>query len=117
MQGWQGGCSIPWQTKWRATGTLLRLTRPEDLLSVSLHLGNFLARNPAGYQQSQTSSTFSFKSSPARRNTPATMSSLRRVASYSTRSEEHTSELQSPVHLVCRLLLEKKKKKKKKKQT
>src|SRR5574344_1237667 len=27
----------------------------------------------------------------------------------STRSEEHTSELQSPDHLVCRLLLEKKK--------
>src|SRR4051794_41337051 len=26
----------------------------------------------------------------------------------SERSEEHTSELQSPVHLVCRLLLEKK---------
>src|SRR5687768_17710014 len=32
------------------------------------------------------------------------------------RSEEHTSELQSRLHLVCRLLLEKKKKKKKKKQ-
>src|SRR5262245_62305143 len=30
------------------------------------------------------------------------------------RSEEHTSELQSLRHLVCRLLLEKKKKKKKK---
>src|SRR5256885_5259728 len=29
----------------------------------------------------------------------------------STRSEEHTSELQSPCNLVCRLLLEKKKKK------
>src|SRR5258708_39479057 len=29
------------------------------------------------------------------------------------RSEEHTSELQSPDHLVCRLLLEKKKKKRK----
>src|SRR5690554_7146832 len=29
------------------------------------------------------------------------------------RSEEHTSELQSRPHLVCRLLLEKKKKKKK----
>src|SRR5690348_12269098 len=28
-----------------------------------------------------------------------------------SRSEEHTSELQSPVHLVCRLLLEKKNKK------
>src|SRR2546426_6169202 len=32
------------------------------------------------------------------------------------RSEEHTSELQSPCNLVCRLLLEKKKKKKKKRQ-
>src|SRR2546426_1748690 len=36
-------------------------------------------------------------------STPATSSS-------STRSEEHTSELQSPCNLVCRLLLEKKKK-------
>src|SRR5207244_11979894 len=35
-------------------------------------------------------------------------------ASSAIRSEEHTSELQSPDHLVCRLLLEKKKKKKKK---
>src|SRR5690348_13715292 len=31
-------------------------------------------------------------------------------AAVGIRSEEHTSELQSPVHLVCRLLLEKKKK-------
>src|SRR5256885_11326614 len=30
-------------------------------------------------------------------------------ASSATRSEEHTSELQSPCNLVCRLLLEKKK--------
>src|SRR5207244_13541251 len=29
---------------------------------------------------------------------------------FALRSEEHTSELQSPDHLVCRLLLEKKKK-------
>src|SRR5438552_13619888 len=34
-----------------------------------------------------------------------TISSMRKI-----RSEEHTSELQSPDHLVCRLLLEKKKK-------
>src|SRR5688572_31670492 len=33
-----------------------------------------------------------------------------------TRSEEHTSELQSQSNLVCRLLLEKKKKKQKKKE-
>src|SRR5438552_10176366 len=31
-------------------------------------------------------------------------------AIHSGKSEEHTSELQSPDHLVCRLLLEKKKK-------
>src|SRR5256885_5684236 len=32
------------------------------------------------------------------------------LAAPGTRSEEHTSELQSPCNLVCRLLLEKKKK-------
>src|SRR3989449_6804832 len=36
-----------------------------------------------------------------------------RAAGKRDRSEEHTSELQSRLHLVCRLLLEKKKKKKK----
>src|SRR2546426_9214862 len=36
----------------------------------------------------------------------------RRLGSEGYRSEEHTSELQSPCNLVCRLLLEKKKKKK-----
>src|SRR5438876_9133200 len=45
--------------------------------------------------------------------TPTTpIAPTRPVLKYSTparRSEEHTSELQSPVHLVCRLLLEKKK--------
>src|SRR5258708_31766790 len=35
-----------------------------------------------------------------------------RRRSAAVRSEEHTSELQSPDHLVCRLLLEKKKKNK-----
>src|SRR5258708_31092939 len=36
----------------------------------------------------------------------------RGAAGRTTRSEGHTSELQSPDHLVCRLLLEKKKKRK-----
>src|SRR5437762_5213585 len=36
-------------------------------------------------------------------------------AGHRRRSEEHTSELQSPMYLVCRLLLEKKKKKTKSK--
>src|SRR4051794_8995645 len=50
------------------------------------------------------------KSSPT---SSVTMARLRPANCRSaTRSEEHTSELQSPVHLVCRLLLEKKKNKK-----
>src|SRR2546429_5909551 len=36
-------------------------------------------------------------------------STAKRLPSPPTRSEEHTSELQSRLHLVCRLLLEKKK--------
>src|SRR5688500_19418532 len=43
---------------------------------------------------------------------PKSLVALRRAtsgASPASRSEEHTSELQSPCNLVCRLLLEKKK--------
>src|SRR5437879_10994197 len=40
-----------------------------------------------------------------------------RYTQQASRSEEHTSELQSPMYLVCRLLLEKKKKKNTKKNT
>src|SRR5437762_9300361 len=49
---------------------------------------------------------------------PAVMERVKRleesghIAGYHARSEEHTSELQSPMYLVCRLLLEKKKTKK-----
>src|SRR5437879_12467641 len=39
---------------------------------------------------------------------PATLA--HRLQHTAARSEEHTSELQSPMYLVCRLLLEKKKK-------
>src|SRR2546426_8888253 len=39
------------------------------------------------------------------------VSQLAREDTAALRSEEHTSELQSPCNLVCRLLLEKKKKK------
>src|SRR2546426_5617843 len=41
---------------------------------------------------------------------PAAFPRQRVNAAGSSRSEEHTSELQSPCNLVCRLLLEKKKK-------
>src|SRR5205807_2913994 len=50
-------------------------------------------------------------------NSPSKLySQFRRTLEYN-RSEEHTSELQSPCNLVCRLLLEKKKKKTKKNTT
>src|SRR5438876_3200160 len=55
-------------------------------------------------------STRSFSASTGRRRRWCGGSSRRNGRSRSTRSEEHTSELQSPVHLVCRLLLEKKNK-------
>src|SRR5437763_11913087 len=54
----------------------------------------------------------------ARRDLPATAESVSRGGAdiivrinrpWRQRSEEHTSELQSPMYLVCRLLLEKKK--------
>src|SRR6266566_6524474 len=51
-----------------------------------------------------------FRSSPARaRRAPSPCCRATRTW---RRSEEHTSELQSPCNLVCRLLLEKKKNKK-----
>src|SRR2546422_3845367 len=43
--------------------------------------------------------------------TAAAVISLGVLVASCSRSEEHTSELQSRLHLVCRLLLEKKKKK------
>src|SRR2546422_2084204 len=58
-----------------------------------------------------------WRHSDARRSRPwdaehaATLPQRANVARPRVRSEEHTSELQSRLHLVCRLLLEKKKKK------
>src|SRR5258708_11505422 len=47
--------------------------------------------------------------SPPCRGASCAASAQSRVDAAQDRSEEHTSELQSPDHLVCRLLLEKKK--------
>src|SRR2546425_4090388 len=49
-------------------------------------------------------------SSHIRPTSPATLDCALRCESFQSRSEEHTSELQSLAYLVCRLLLEKKKK-------
>src|SRR5256885_3129597 len=55
----------------------------------------------------------SSRTSPSRSSVPRAIATTRfsRIRRWrSSRSEEHTSELQSPCNLVCRLLLEKKKK-------
>src|SRR2546422_6287177 len=54
------------------------------------------------------------RTGPGRRAPPWCARICSPAAPDGRRSEEHTSELQSRLHLVCRLLLEKKKKKKRK---
>src|SRR2546426_6382129 len=61
-----------------------------------------------------TTPKVTFVQTALRNHTPTTTrSSASARSGWFMRSEEHTSELQSPCNLVCRLLLEKKKKKKK----
>src|SRR5437899_5202456 len=71
------------------------------------------ARSGSGGGPNQRSFAASAATSPTTAITGVGMSSESSRASSSSapRSEEHTSELQSLRHLVCRLLLEKKKKK------
>src|SRR4051812_49895518 len=63
---------------------------------------------------SATTSPSSFATATVRPSVPTPAErGISRLTLHSVRSEEHTSELQSHVNLVCRLLLEKKKTKKK----
>src|SRR5437763_10381463 len=61
-------------------------------------------RSPARSTTAAASPTCPFLPTPWRRAAAPT----RRSSPTAARSEEHTSELQSPMYLVCRLLLEKK---------
>src|SRR2546430_12028809 len=73
--------------------------------SAALLLGRFGAKPPSS--PTPVASPFSF-SSPL--SVWKTSEATRRADEKFSRSEEHTSELQSQSNLVCRLLLEKKKK-------
>src|SRR5438876_11192394 len=81
---------------------------PSSTAIYTLSLHDALPISPS----SATSSTPSPRTNmgPTRAYTPsnASVAGGTSGAEGSRRSEEHTSELQSPVHLVCRLLLEKK---------
>src|SRR2546429_7359890 len=59
--------------------------------------------------RSPSSRSWTWSRRRATRSTPCTPARAPSPTRSSHRSEEHTSELQSRLHLVCRLLLEKKK--------
>src|SRR5947208_11340629 len=80
----------------------LNATATPEIYTLSLH--DALPICPAAPSGSATRSRTSWRCAGAGRTCTASISSAR-----PRRSEEHTSELQSPDHLVCRLLLEKKK--------
>src|SRR5438876_5791758 len=67
----------------------------------------FRSSSPAAALTGASSSSTPRPARTAGRSPPPPRRATR--AGRGSRSEEHTSELQSPVHLVCRLLLEKKK--------
>src|SRR3989454_2621654 len=71
--------------------------------------GNHSIRNARHYSSGGGKSTTAKVSRPEAETLSEAASRARRTDSFQ-RSEEHTSELQSPCNLVCRLLLEKKKK-------
>src|SRR5207248_11223137 len=91
----------------------LPATPPTDIYTLSLHdaLPIFHRRRPCGRNRRSRPRRRRSPLRPRRRSHPDGRSRAPAVR-VATRSEEHTSELQSPYDLVCRLLLEKKKKQK-----
>src|SRR2546426_4510333 len=84
-------------------------TATTEIYTLSLHDALPISRRPWRAFPRRRGSGFRTGSRPPPAPCSVFRSSRRRCVS--TRSEEHTSELQSPCNLVCRLLLEKKKKK------
>src|SRR5690348_9893742 len=89
-------------------------TAPTEIYTLSLHDALPIRSAPAGWARLLPSTWLRRESalwgwSTSTWSTSATCSVRYSTAPAGSRSEEHTSELQSPVHLVCRLLLEKKK--------
>src|SRR5438094_5781095 len=77
---------------------------------LACHFPSSLARGPAPECADWAESPGAIPSRSTSRLEYRTVTSDRARGGVQRRSEEHTSELQSPYDLVCRLLLEKKKK-------
>src|SRR2546422_5501085 len=90
-------------------------TATTEIYTLSLHDALPIFISPPLTTANNVSVPFKARSSAVRSRTSVRSSMLRAVAmrawrsNAAPRSEEHTSELQSRLHLVCRLLLEKKK--------
>src|SRR2546429_6865524 len=80
-------------------------TATTEIYTLSLHDALPICHQPAKGGRTRPSWHSNPSTGPRSRATPQ---SLRASSCSSCRSEEHTSELQSRLHLVCRLLLEKK---------
>src|SRR2546422_5906462 len=100
-----------WSAK-RKAAAILRLLRGEDLETLSRELGVTAATLSGWRDQFLDGGEANLRAREADVENEETQRLKSLVADLSmSRSEEHTSELQSRLHLVCRLLLEKKKNK------
>src|SRR5258708_22252650 len=84
-------------------------TATTEIYTLSLHDALPICLNCGGKARPWRSSIWATSSSRCRRDAGSrpTTGDISDSWSMTRRSEEHTSELQSPDHLVCRLLLEK----------
>src|SRR2546422_1965488 len=85
-------------------------TATTEIYTLSLHDALPISCQKAEQQQTQTPAADTSKMMMADTSHMMMADTTHKMAAIIMRSEEHTSELQSRLHLVCRLLLEKKKK-------
>src|SRR3712207_9127874 len=87
-------------------------TATTEIYTLSLHdaLPIWSSAAPTPWASASTCRSAPSSSRPCRSTTAPAPACCRCASSTRSRSEEHTSELQSRQYLVCRLLLEKKKK-------
>src|SRR5256885_7432615 len=91
--------------------TLFRSAKPQEFLELnSIETIVELVRDGMGVAMLPNLARHGWEGDPRLRVLPIAQTAESRQIALVQRSEEHTSELQSPCNLVCRLLLEKKKK-------
>src|SRR5689334_24186043 len=91
---------FPYTTLFRSTDAALALGIVHVLVRDGKCDENYLANSTLGFERWKTEVIAKFP--------PQRVAEITGLSVDDVRSEEHTSELQSQFHLVCRLLLEKK---------